>query len=93
MPNHVRCGLLSADADQVIKHTEDLMFLQLMKGERSATFGSCDTVLAAKIQRRRVREQLKTARQQKMDQMSTEGTTTTVADTADTDEGLRVIRE
>ena len=50
-------------------------------------------VLAAKIQRRRECEQLKTARQQKMDQMSTEGTTTTVADTAGTDEGLRVTRE
>ena len=91
MPSHVHCGLLSAD--QLIKHTEDLKFLQLMKGEQSATFGSCDTVLAAKIQRRRECEQFKTARQQKMDQMSTEGTTTTVADTAGTDERLRVTRE
>jgi hypothetical protein len=91
LPSHVRCGLLSAD--QLIKHTEDLKFLQLMKGERSATFGSCDTVLAAKIQRGRECEHLETARQQKMDQVSTEGTTTTVADTAGTDEGLRVTGE
>jgi hypothetical protein len=66
--------LWPADAEQLVKNSEDLRFLQSMKGDRSATFGSFDMVLAAKIQRKRKREQSEAARRLKFDQMSAKAT-------------------
>lgn len=40
------------DAERLIKNTEDLAFLQSMKGDRAASFGSFDKMLAKKIARR-----------------------------------------
>jgi hypothetical protein len=40
-----------ANAKQLIKHSEDLQFLQSMKGNRSTTFWSYDIMLAAKLQK------------------------------------------
>ena len=86
--------LWPANAEKIIKNTEDLKFLQSMKGDRSATFGSFDTVLAAKIQRRRERDQSEAARRLKMVQMSTNTTkvrlsvsdTSSISDEADMSE-------
>ena len=43
------------NADSLIKHDEDLAFLQSMKGDRVASFGGLDKKLAQKIVRRNCR--------------------------------------
>lgn len=58
--------LWPANVEQRIKNTEDLCFLQSMKGDRSATFGPCDKVLATKVQRRETRVQAEAARREKV---------------------------
>ena len=76
--------LWPANAELLIKNPEDLKFLQSMKGDRSATFGSCDTVLAAKYQRRRKRQQSEAARRLKWVEASATSSTaaTTITDTS-----------
>ena len=69
--------LWPADAEQLVKNPEDLKFLQSMKGDRSANFGSCDNVLAAKIQRRWERENSEAARRLRFEQISTKETAVT----------------
>jgi len=69
--------LWPANAEQGMKNTEDLCFLQSMKGNRLATFGPRDKVLAAKIQRRQDRFQAEAARREKV---CSEGTATTTSD-------------
>lgn len=68
--------LWPANAEQRIKNTEDLRFLESMKTDRLATFGPCDKVLAAKLQRRQTRVQAEAARREKM---RSEGTATTTS--------------
>lgn len=68
--------LWPANAEQRIKNTEDLCFLQSMKGDRLATFGPRDKVLAAKEQRRQIRVQAEAARREKV---RSEGTSTTTS--------------
>ena len=58
--------LWPAHAEQLIKNTEDLAFLESMKNDRLATFGSMDKVLAIKIQRREQRIRAETMRGEKM---------------------------
>jgi hypothetical protein len=58
--------LWPAHAEQLIKNTEDLAFLESMKNDRLATFGSKDKVLARKIQRREQRIRAETMRREKM---------------------------
>jgi hypothetical protein len=57
--------LWPADAEQLIKDPDDRAFLQSMKTDRIATFGPCDNVLAAKIQRRQAREQAELERRER----------------------------
>lgn len=56
------------NVETLIKIPEDLQFLQSMKTDRAATFGSSDNVLAAQIQRRQERALSEAARRQRADQ-------------------------
>src|SRR6218665_3567857 len=58
--------LWPANVEQTVKNTEDIRFLESMKTNRLATFGSRDKVLAAKLQRRHRRKQLQETRRAKM---------------------------
>lgn len=53
------------NADKLIKDKDDIAFLHSMKTDRSATFGPCDYVLAAKVQRRLARKQAELERLQR----------------------------
>jgi hypothetical protein len=53
------------NADNMIKNPEDLSFLQSMKGDRAATFGSHDKVLASKLKRSQKRSELEALRREK----------------------------
>lgn len=59
-------SLWPANVESLIKNTEDLCFLQSMKGDRFATFGSRDKLLAKKIERKEKRRQLEAERRNKM---------------------------
>jgi len=51
--------------EKLIKNTEDLRFLESMKTDRAATFGSHDKLLASKIERRQKRLRLEDLRREK----------------------------
>ena len=76
--------LWPANVEQTVKNTEDLRFLESMKTNRLATFGSRDKVLAAKLQRRHRRKQLQETRRDKM--LKELMTTTLTSEVASTDE-------
>jgi len=54
--------LWPGNAESLIKNTEDLCFLQSMKEDRLATFGSRDKVLENKLKRKQERRQSETVR-------------------------------
>jgi hypothetical protein len=67
-------ALWPADVEQLVKNTEDLQFLQSMKSDRAATFGSHDKVLSSKLKRREKRmilEQLRRERNSTMYESNT----------------------
>ena len=70
--------LWPANAEQLIKNPEDLQFLKSMMGNRCATFGPHDKVLASKVKRRQQRDQAEEARRQKMCTSELTSTTTAV---------------
>lgn len=49
----------------LVKNAEDLAFLESMKGDRVASFGSFDKAVAQKISRRNVREMAAAERQKR----------------------------
>lgn len=58
-------ALWPCNAEQLIKNTEDLRFLESMKTDRAATFGSRDKLLSSKIERRQKRMRLEDLRREK----------------------------
>jgi len=77
---HFVCG--QRNVEQRMKYTEVLCFLQSMKGDRLATFGFGDKVLAAKVQRRQDRVQAEAVR---LEKVRNEGTATTTSVDATSD--------
>ena len=49
------CPLWSPQAEFTMRHTEDVKFLQLMKSDRSASFGPFDRVMDGRMQRKHQR--------------------------------------
>ena len=58
--------LLPANTDQLICNADDRAFLQSMKGDRSASFGTFDKALSDKFKRREKRTQSESDRRQRM---------------------------
>ena len=54
---HKTFPLWTEDAEQAMKHQEDINFLQSMKTDRIVSFGVFDQALASQIQRRESRQQ------------------------------------
>ena len=74
----------SANAEQLIRNTEDLKFLQSMKMDRTASFGPCDVALAQKIKRSGERSQKQFRRKEKHDQ-ALKASTSHLSDSSETD--------
>ena len=84
--------LWPTNAESVMKNTEDIQFLQSMKSDRLATFGSHDKVLAAKLKRRHERDMSMIARREKnRTQMNNSMSLLTKSDSDSDDRGLAKI--
>ena len=83
--------LWPADVERLIANAEDMAFLHSMKTNRTATFGSKDSILDKKIQRSNVRKQLAQRRavkeKQKADEEGEETATQSLSDTDISNEG------
>ena len=83
--------LWPADVEKLIANAKDMAFLHSMATNRTATFGSKDSILNKKIQRSNVRKQLAQRRavkeKQRVDEEVEETATRSLLDTDISDEG------
>ena len=70
------------NAEKLIKNTEDLSFLESMKTDLAATFGSNDKLLASKLERRQKRLRLEDLHREKHSAINESNTLGRLAESA-----------